>query len=302
MKYQIKLICAAVISLLCSLPSCVQIIIPPQSQTAFAGSNVTVTVRETKGVTTLPAVTSGTMKLWLKADAGVITMNNRVTEWRDQSINANHCSQANVNKQPLLVAAGLNGRPVVRFDGIQDENLGDYLRGTGDAGLTAGFSSFMVYSKADRTVDEEIPVLIGVPYSYNSVLTFYIRNTAITNDEMAFGAWGNDYGSGFHIPALTPRIWGERLNTAKTQIELFDTDGIHDFTSACATSGLLSPDSGYYVGGLESQTRNFQGDIAEIIYYQGTLSDTDRLSVENYLKQKYSLGSPVNESKRVRQK
>ena len=34
-------------------------------------------------------------------------------------------------------------------------------------------------------------------------------------------------------------------------------------------------------------SRNFGGDIAEIIVYQGALSDTDRLAVVNYLEQKW---------------
>lgn len=268
-----------------SLPN---IISQPQGATVNVGANVTFTVG-VQGVSgVLPTLTSGNLRLRLKADTGVVIgASNRVSQWQDSSSQANHCSQTNTSKQPLLVTNGFNGRPIIRFDGIQDSNVGDYLQGTGDVGLSAGFSSFIVYSRTDRTISEQVPVLVGVPFAYHAVRAFYIRTSAITNNEMAFSAWGNDYGSGFRIPALVPRIWTERLKADKTQIDFFDTDGINNFATSRSTGGLITPGSGYFVGGLGSQTRNFQGDIAEIIYYQGTLSDPDRQSVENYLKQTY---------------
>jgi hypothetical protein len=264
------------------------IISQPQSATVPVGTNVTFTVGVQNTPPALPTVSSGNLRLWLKSDTGVVVgSSNRVTQWQDQSGLANNCSQANVNKQPLMVAAGLNGRPALRFDGIQNADFGDFLQGTGNLGLTAGLSSFVVYSKADRTVDEEVLALVGVPLASRAALSIYIRSIAGVNNEMAFGVWGSDYGSGFHISPAVPRIWTERLNANKTQIEFFDTDGINNFTTARATSGLLPPGSGYFVGGLGSQTRNFQGNIAELIYYQGALSDGDRVAVENYLRQKY---------------
>ena len=77
------------------------------------------------------------------------------------------------------------------------------------------------------------------------------------------------------------------MSSDKRQFQFLDTDGAANFSRAVSTHGLLSPGAGYYVGGLGSQTRNFKGDIAEIIYYQGTLSDADRSAVENYLREKY---------------
>lgn len=255
----------------------------PQSVAAIAGANVVLTVGASGGnVSALPYVSSGTLRLWLKSDAGVTTAGNRVTQWQDQSIHQNHASQADTNLQPLFVnsAVPVSGKPVIRFDGVQSPSTGDFLQGTGDVAVGAGYTSFLVYSRADRVASEQVAVLIGIPRT--SVRSHYIRD-----NEMAFSGWGNDYGTGFSIPPNSFRIWTDRMNGTKTLLEFFDTDGTSAFTSASASSGFGTPEHGYFLGGLGSETRNFRGDIAEVIFYQGALNDTDRITVENYLKQKY---------------
>ena len=217
------------------------------------------------------------------ADAGIVADSlGRVSQWQDQSARTNHASQANTNRQPRLVGSGANGRPLVRFDGLQNATNGDFLFGSSDVGLTAGFTSFLVYSRTNRAGIEEIPTLVGLPGTGGASRAF-----SITNNEMRFSTWVTHYASGFFVPPSTLRIGTERLNAARTLLEFFDTNGTNDFTTNRITSGLLTPGSGYYVGGLSSLLRHFQGDIAEIIYYQGTLSETDRQSVDSYLRGKY---------------
>ncbi len=262
------------------------IVSQPQSQSVIAGTNVTFSVELDAA---LPSVSSGTLKLWLKADAGVITTSNRVTQWQDQSSNTNHAFQADPNKQPLLVsgAVPISGKPVVRFDGLLSASNGDFLQGSGDVDIPAGFTSFLVCSEKDLIIDGHIPVFIGVPGQSSAVRTYYIFSAS--PNTMGFAAWLNDYDSGLSVPADTFHSWTFRLNSSKTQIEYFDTDGLTNRTSSSATSGLTTPGAGYFIGGAGSafSTYHFKGDIAEVIYYQGTLTESDRLAVDNYLKQKY---------------
>jgi len=258
----------------------------PQDASVIAGANYSFSVGAQGS---LPNVTSGTLKLWLKADAGVVLQNNRVSQWQDQSGGNHHCSQADTNMQPSLLTGAANGQPVLHFDGIQTTNTGDFLQGADDLALTNGLTSFMVYSKVSRGgALEEVPGFVGVPGNYNAARAFYFRF-----EEMSFSGWGNDYYSGFYVPASTYRICTERLNASKTQVDFFDTNGTNNFTTSRTTGNLISPDAGYYVGGLGSQTRNFQGNIAELIYYQGSLTETDRQSVSDYLKQKYLVTTAV---------
>jgi hypothetical protein len=259
------------------------IISQPQDAILLAGENATISV-ELAGI--FPPVNSGTLRLWLKADSGVITdSSNRVSQWLDQSGQTNHCFQTNLALQPFLSLTS-NGVPTIRFDGIQSAATGDFLQGFGNVGVPDAFTSFFVYSRANRTVPEQDPVLIGVPNVNNSTRTYYIRSFAISN-EMSFGGWANDIGSGFALSADIPRVWTFRMNTNRTLLEFFDLAGTNSFTTNRAMSGLLAPGNGYFIGGLGGDLRHFQGDISEVLFYQGTLSDFDRLAVEDYLEQKH---------------
>src|SRR3954464_12830619 len=66
------------------------------------------------------AVTDG-LVLWLKADDGIAAdANGFVTDWAAASLNLNDAAQHDVSLAPLLVNNAVNGRPVVRFDGVDD--------------------------------------------------------------------------------------------------------------------------------------------------------------------------------------
>src|SRR5580698_4438907 len=72
------------------------VITQPQGQAVLAGSNVTfwVTVADGSTPPSLPAVASGTLQLWLRADAGVVSNSSGlVSQWQDQSGNTNNAVQ-----------------------------------------------------------------------------------------------------------------------------------------------------------------------------------------------------------------
>lgn len=255
--------------------------VQPQSQTVVAGTSVVFNVAKNAA---FPTVASGTLRLWLKADEGVITNSGGfISQWQDQSTNANHAIQSNTNLQPLLVKSSvIFGRPAVRFDGIQNTTQGDFLQGYGDVGLTNAYTSFLVYQLQNATPSEQTPAVVGVPMSYNCVRGYYIPS-----GKLAFSAWGNDYNTGFLIPTNSCRIWTDRLNDGRSQIEHFDKTLTVSNGFVQSTTGIGTPGAGYYIGGLGSQTRNFAGDVAELIYFRGSLIESDRLAVEQYLLQKY---------------
>lgn len=261
----------------------------PGGQTVLAGTNVTLAVT---AETIFPDVRSGKLRLWQKADEGAIVEEGRVVEWMDQSTNANHAFQANTNKQPAFLNSvpAISGRPAVHFDGIQNTAIGDCMRGTGNLDISNAYTSFLVYSRGDTNVSEQIPAAIGVPAQYSRLRSYYIRNQG----EMAFAAWSNDYGTSYLIPPNTFRIWTERLNDAKNFLEFFDVTETNSSAFTRNVGGLATPDAGYFLGGLGDYTRNFQGDISEFIVYQGALTDADRIAVQDYLKAKYYFGAGDN--------
>jgi hypothetical protein len=66
-------------------------------------------------------IPTNSLQLWLRADAGVDTLNGTVSRWRDQSGKGNDAIQINTIRQPLFVENALNHKPVLRFDGLDDK-------------------------------------------------------------------------------------------------------------------------------------------------------------------------------------
>ena len=265
----------------------------PQSQAAIAGTNVTLSVIAAGGAPPpLPAATSGNLRLWLKADTGVITNSaGHVSQWQDQSGNANHAAQTDANEQPLLASAtGLAGNPVVRFNGIQDGVNGDYLQGAGDVGVSNAMTTFVVYNVFSTTNAVDLVWLIGVP---GVVYGASRADCVIGGGDMLFSTWTYDYPTSFAVPTNTYRIWTDRINTNLTTLEMFDNSAHGSTNFALAMANAVAPAPGYYVGGLNpsvqyvATSRCFDGDIAELICYRGYLTDADRMAVTNYLGQKY---------------
>jgi hypothetical protein len=271
----------------------------PQGQTALVGSNVTFWVTVADGsAPPLPSVSSGTLQLWLKGDAGVVTNSSgQVSQWQDQSGNTNHASQTNTNSQPLLVhPPGLGGAAALRFDATLNGTNGDYLNGTEDVGVSNAMTAFTVYNAFSNVIgafDWGAAVwFVGAPQGFQAS-----RGFAILRGMTDLSTWSVNYPAPFIVPTNTYRICTDRLDTNLSAVEIFDNSVGSETNFSLATSGLATPAAGYYVGGVNPSladtgtgySRCFDGDIAEVIIYKGYLSESDRLAVLNYLQQKYSL-------------
>src|ERR1700722_5163371 len=188
------------------------VITQPQGQTAIAGSNVTfwVTVADGSAPPSLPAVSSGTLQLWLRADAGVVSNSSgQVSQWQDQSGNANGASQSNTTNQPSLVyPPALGGRAAVRFNGIQDNVHGSYMHGTGSVGVSNAMTAFTVYNALSAVNSKNSLWMIGVPGSGYG----YCRGDGIGDGheysgELIFSTYSYDYIPGFVVPTNPIRSW-----------------------------------------------------------------------------------------------
>jgi hypothetical protein len=69
-----------------------------------------------------PTALGSALALWLDAgDASTITLNgSTVSQWNDKSGNGRNASQATAANQPTYTPSGLNGKPVLTFDGSDD--------------------------------------------------------------------------------------------------------------------------------------------------------------------------------------
>ncbi len=275
------------------------VVTQPSSQTAIVGTNMTfwVTVDTGSAPPALPAVSSGSLQLWLKADTGVVSNSSGLVGlWQDQSGHANHASQSNPENKPSLVyPPDLGGKPAVRFNGIQDGVNGGFLSGSGNVNVPDAMTAFALYNALSTSNPKNVVWFLGTPGAYGGSRCF-----GIVDGQLDFSSWAFDYLTPWAIPTNTYRICADRVNASLNTVEFFDNAANGSTNLSEPMSGAIATTPGYYLGGLDPSVSygavvNFDGDIAEVLVYQGFLSEADRLAVLDYLQQKYYL-SDVNSS------
>jgi hypothetical protein len=217
------------------------------------------------------------LKLWLDAGQGVTKDgSNYVSQWADQSGNGNNASQGTAANQPLYVASGLNSKPVISFDGIND-----YLIGTV---LPIGAGSFTVFIiQRLRTTTHTASCSFLISIAGVSKFSLYMQYTDYYAFSFSKGLYINSSPSAYNNVFF---LWETTkiLNTSITQ----HINGSQKSTSTNATITSSFVDDKYYLNYyVEGSIGEY--DIAEVLVYDSALSDTDRQRVENYLNTKYNI-------------
>jgi hypothetical protein len=220
-----------------------------------------------------------------------------VSRWHDQSGNGHDAIQANASRQPLLVAGSLNGKPVLRFDGLNDK-----LGFTGTTHMTQ-FSLFLVINNHPGTPGNE-----GNIITFGAAGDYWYMGMAIPaygSDTLGMAVTGVNFGwvrGG--TPGLvahdqwrnlsvvtTGTIWNTTLQWDGNDVPLFPggSDGAISVPLGDATG------SGGGIGGADGVPAGSilaKCDVAEILVYNVALSDSARRNIEHYLAMKYGLPWP----------
>ncbi len=241
------------------------------------------------------------LQLWLKADAGVVLNGSKVSAWLDQSGNGNNAFESDTSRQPVLANNELNGKPVIRFDGVNDR-----LGFTGSKRMTQ-ISLFMLFKNKSGASGSNAP---------GFVLTFGPGGSFVANEHFAIKMRGMDNGDDDIIvgtedhsdytkatgPGIAAYDEWRNLNITRNTTVWNTTLRWNGIDAPISASGSNLPisiplgDSTASGGGIGS-TDNFPDlgtvlakcDIAEIAVYDTVLSDSDRLSIEIYLSNKYGM-------------
>jgi hypothetical protein len=212
-------------------------------------------------------------QLWLRADIGVTVNSTKVSDWADQSGSGNNASMptnTNSARQPTLVTYALNGLPVIRFGGVQS-------------------------------------LILKTPVSPNSFTIFVVGKNSRTdgNFSMILGPGGNTpnnqlrwqngsevllVGTGNNLPIIQRSIVNTQIYHALAVRYNGSTltvyrDGNLMSTDSFTTNGpwTLAQIGAWY------STYFMVGDLAEVLIYSSSLSESDRLSTNSYLRAKYAL-------------
>ncbi len=240
--------------------------------------------------------TTGTVSLWLKADAGTSTTNNltAVSSWNDQSGNNNNASQATASQQPLYTTGLINGMPALFFDNIGGPN--NDLMTVADADNldnTAGLTILTVTrpisidnSTARAIVSKRIDV--GDNQSYT---IFYYMSNKIDVDVQ-----GNDnrFATSTVFQAGRDYIFSVLFDgslAAGSRVKTYINENLDNTATETSTS-ILNNASPVTIGSMNlSDGRPFGGYIAEVIVFRKTLNVAERLIAHNYLFAKYGFSS-----------
>jgi hypothetical protein len=223
------------------------------------------------------------LQVWLAADAGTsLGTGDTVIQWADQSGNANNAEQFDEAMAPVLMQGVLNGRPVVRFDGVNDAM--DVLDSesvsiTGDISTfyVARFANFSTFRAVwGKTVaNQPGPTdIYAVPNPAGRV-TLWRGN----------GSVGQQVVASRVFPANSFIMAGvQQAGTAVTHYLGGTANGSGNITAAIA-DGNTPLKIGTRADGV---TRMF-GDIAELVIYNRALPAAERRALERYLTEKYGL-------------
>lgn len=219
------------------------------------------------------ATTVAGLRLWMKADS--ITGKNdgdAVTQWNDSSGQGNNTTQAVGGAQPTYRTSVQNGRPVVRFDGV-DDNLLTAISSTvpSQASLTVlvcaktttvtGAKRFCGYTSGGWSAG-----LSGTAMRFTTAAVKDYDSAASQWDISNFRVMTYIFDSAFNL-----NWW----NNGKALAQTTHTVDANSSTAAFAIGS--------------SNNEFWTGDIAEVLVYSSALSDNDRIKVQNYLGSKYGI-------------
>ena len=237
---------------------------------------------------TLPVTAAGDLKLHLAADVGVQldAVTGDVEYWLDQSGNGNDATQATDDRQPILETTNtLNGRQVIRFDGSNDYLA---LPTPSTIGiLNQDYEMFFVF----RTTQTNVVFLIGGASTKYEV---HLNGSAGARFLPA------DYDNGNEVSDLATsgtyadgqsHVLNARVDSGNSYRGLVRVDGV-DSTDWTNSDARTTNDTALNLGSRTTSQYWYQGDLAEVLIYNRTLTVTERDSVEQYLNDRWTVPEP----------
>ncbi len=215
--------------------------------------------------------------LWLRADAGVELTGSSVSKWSDPSDGKHDAAPRDPAGGPRVTASAVHGRPAVLFSGKDDElRLPD-----GFEEFSAGLSVFVV---------GEPPPQSGEPWSFIQLGTGAAGALPM---EVILGRRRESESVVYSVEDLktqpVPFIKGV------APLKGFEGFGAVQEPSGAARlykRGALLETGTLTLPSKINRTRNrvglgFKGHVAEILLYNRSLSELERLGVEAYLQDRY---------------
>ncbi|MFO7676948.1 MAG: DUF2341 domain-containing protein [Thermoplasmatota archaeon] len=215
-----------------------------------------------------------TDNLVLHLDANAITGlndNDSIDIWDDLSGNEYPAEQADPDRQPIYKTDALGGKPAVRFDSNNNEYLQTVWQPSENDGFNNG-GALIAVSNPSGSGYRTILGSWGAPRLY---LMNYDGSTQT--------GYGDDWVRGGDFPN-EPSIFLANYD-GSTLYAYLNQEQVHSYS--CSFSGTNS--NALTIGQVSGEGRYWNGDIAEIIVYNSSLSPEEQEQIEHYLNVKWGL-------------
>lgn len=219
---------------------------------------------------------------WFKADAGTVVEGGRIAQWQDQSGHGRHALQPVPGSRPTLAGNTLNGKPVVRFDGVSQVLSFDCPVN----GLT-GLTIFMVSAASKDLRTNELGFYAALHWG-----EFGPWGGVYLGPQQSSVAWRFGSGQFGNQPYWERPSAGWTLAVARkdgVRDELFVQGSVVQAPKDRMPSIAHTADTATIGGGSQGRppVKFFAGDIAEILVFSRALTEAERDAIERYLRAKY---------------
>jgi hypothetical protein len=236
------------------------------------------------------AVARTNLLFWYRSDFGVLTSSSQVSQWTDLSGNGDNATQITSADQPSLVNNGINGLPVLSFNGTSDFLTLPSVTFTSSGATffivakpTALVASAQLLDFSGATVPDN---LVGISESSSlKAPQFSIFNSAGTSSTTVIGSSALTLNQFQVLEAVQGDI-----NTTTATVFVNGIQAAQNTSMNTVPAVALSKN---FIGQYSGAGEYFQGQIAEILAFTGPLTLSQRVAVEAYLSQKYQIPSQV---------
>jgi hypothetical protein len=213
------------------------------------------------------------LELWVKADGPMTVSNGQITQWTDLSGKGNNAIHDAFGQTTPTVATA-NGQPTLRFSGV--------YTGFHFTQITTIRTIFAVLSKVSSSCLPTLP-------NYGTSAKFWIGGNALPtffHPEHGCCIYNSNLSevSPYLVNGKT-YVNGKSVDGRVTQFPLDQLGLLSIVSTANVSADTIARDRSF-------QDRSWQGDISELIIYSKPLDDASRVTIENILTKKYSIGAP----------
>jgi hypothetical protein len=239
--------------------------------------------------------------LWLDPTFGVYSNagttlavnNDNVQQWNDRSGNGRNASQGTAGNRPNYITNSLNGLPTIRYTATNADRLTSTAVTTSNQASVWMVASYVSLPSSNPGLIQATPTgLSATTAAGDKSIGMWVSNAAGTR------VWGRGIQSNNTQRDLS-QVTTLNVNTTYIINNVYRTNRIDQYVNNQAAgnntshNGTLKSWTDISIGRQSNESWN--GNIAELIFYNNEVNSAQRIIIDNYLAAKYGLTLGLND-------